>query len=287
MKKTSIVFIIISILLIITGVILRSQAVSVAKNENVDLFKQNLNKNGDLVEAVSFPWENTNKINISMDNTDINIIGNSDRCYAEIINFNSLEYTAYNSNRAFTVEEDIISSLIGRAQSGDFKFEGIRNYFRFDKHNSKKVINIYLSPKSTVKVFDIKINNGNVSVKDINFVCDFDISINKGNVNFKNTPNVSLVKTYVKTGNVSLDNMCISASQIIIENGYINFTTPSECIYNYSVESETGTIKYNNESYKGKFKQESENNTCVFNAHVGVGNIVINTIEKDNSTNGE
>ncbi|MBE6671407.1 MAG: DUF4097 domain-containing protein [Ruminococcaceae bacterium] len=282
MKKTSIVFIVISILLIISGLIIQAVAMAKAENDNVTLFKQILNKNGDLVESVAFPWESTNKINISLDDTDINIIGNSDRCYAEIVNFSSLEYIAYSSNRAFTIEEDIISSIVGRAQSGDFKFEGIRNFFRFDKHNSKKVINIYLSPKATLKVLDIKINNGNISVKDINLVCDFDITVNNGNITFENTPNVSLIKTNTKNGNISLNNMFVSAAELSVENGNIDFSTSEEHVYNYSIESETGKIKHNDTVHKGKFDQENENNTGVFKAHVGVGDVTIKTIKKDN-----
>ena len=105
MKKTSIFFLIISVILIITGVVLKNSALKDAEKENIELFRQTLTENGDLIETVEFSIEDTNKINIDIKNANVNIIGNAEKSYAEIINFNALEYVSYSNNRAFTIQD--------------------------------------------------------------------------------------------------------------------------------------------------------------------------------------
>ena len=144
MKKTSIFFIVVAIALIITGVVMRNNAIEKAEAENLQLFKQTLTDNGDLVEVIEFESDTTNKVNINISKANINIFGNAEKSYVEIINFNPLNYAAYSNNRAFTIQDDMISSLVGRAEGGNIKFNGVRDYLRFEKHNSEKIINIFL-----------------------------------------------------------------------------------------------------------------------------------------------
>ena len=66
MKKTSIFFLIVSVVLIITGFILRNNAIKAAEEQNVQLFQQTLTENGDLVETVGYSSEDTNRINITI-----------------------------------------------------------------------------------------------------------------------------------------------------------------------------------------------------------------------------
>ncbi len=278
MKKTSIVFLVISVLLVITGFVLRNESLKQAKEKGIDLYRQELTKNGDLVETVEFSTENTNKINIKLKNTDINVIGNAEKNYIEIINFNTLEYSAYPNNRSFNIENDIISSLSGRAESGNISFDGVRDFVRFNKHNKDKIINIYIASSSQIKIFDIEIENGNVSLSKINQTCDYNIKINKGNITLTETPAISLTDFIINNGNVKLDRTFIANANIKIENGNIDFSTASNIIYDFEIESETGEIKVNDEIHKGKYALENDEVNGIFNAHVGVGNVNITTI---------
>lgn len=280
MKKTSIFFLIMSVILIITGSVLRNNAIKDAEKQNIKLFTQELTKDKDLVQTVELSSVDTNKINIELKDVDINIIGGADRSYAEIYNLNAIEYSAYTNNRAFTIKSDIISSIIGRAEGGDISFNGVRDYVRFEKHNNVKKINIYVASNAAVKMFDLKINNGNVNIQNIDIECDYSVNIKNGNITVKNTASISLLSADIKNGNINAENVYVANSDINIENGDLTFSTPSYIIYNYNTECEAGDIKYNTETHKGKFVTENPETNGNFNAHIGVGNITISTIEQ-------
>lgn len=280
MKVTSIVFLVISILLVIGGSVVLNKSVEMADEKNIDLFKQTLRDNGDLVETIELSDENTSKININLKNTDINIIGNSEKSYVEVINFNAIEYSTYNNNRTFNIENDLISAVIGRAEGGSIQFDGVRDYLRNDEYNkNEKRVNIYLSSQCVVKIFDINIENGNVTVENLDWLCDFYSVINEGSFACKNTPKISFVKAQIKKGDVRLDKAYVANADINIENGNIEFSTPDSYVYDYNIESETGKIKYNDETHSGKFTMEHEDINAYFEAHVGVGNVTITTFE--------
>lgn len=281
MKKTSIFFLVISVILIITGIVLKNSALDEAEKENIELFRQTLTEDGNLIETFEFSIEDTNKINIDIKNANVNIIGNAEKSYAEIINFNALEYVSYSNNRAFTIQDDIISALIGRAEGGDISFNGVRDFIRFNKHNSEKTINIYIASTAVVKVFDIKIDNGNLNLDKANLVCDYVVSIGKGNITCKNTEEISLLDATVKNGNITLDKTYIQNSKVKIDNGNLDFITPSYIIYDYNVENETGDILYNDEIQEGVFITTNEGKNGIFSAHVGVGKISIKTFEQN------
>ncbi|MBR5322854.1 MAG: hypothetical protein IKU48_04855 [Clostridia bacterium] len=278
MKKTSIVFLIISVILILTGIVIKNKSVALAEKENIKIYRQELTENGDLIETVEFSPENTNKINIKLKDTDVNVIGNAEKNYIEIINFNTLEYSAYSNNRSFNIENDIISALSGRAESGNISFDGIRDFVRLDKHNTERKINVYISASAQIKIFDIDIENGNVSFNNINQICDYNVKINQGNITLSGTPTVSLTDFYIKKGNISLDDAFIANAKLKTENGNVNFSTLSNIIYDYEIEAETGIIKINDETYNGKYSIENDEVNGIINAHVGVGNVTITTI---------
>lgn len=280
MKKTSIFFLIISVALIITGNVLRNNAIKAAEKNDLKLFQQTLNDNNDLVEKIDFPADDTNKINLSLINTDINIIGGADECYAEIVNLNSIEYSAYVNNRSFNIDSDIISAMVGRAEGGKISFNGVRDYLRFDKHNTEKAVNIYVTNDSTVKIFNIKLENGNVNIKNMaDKVCDFTVTLDTGNVSVVDTAKISLLNVEIKNGNVDIDNSYILNTDISIENGNIDFKTQSNIIYDYSIKNEAGKININSEEYKGKYETTNETPNGQFVSYVGVGNTTVTLLE--------
>ena len=284
MKKTSIFFLIFAVLLVVFGVVVKNKAVEKADEKNIELFRQTLTENGDFVETVDFSLENTNKININLKNTDVNIIGGADKNYVEVVNFNTLEYTTYENNRSFNIEYDFVSAIMGKAESGNISFNGVRDFVRFQKHNTDKKVNIYLAKDSTVKIFDVKIEKGNVNVDNITMISDFNITIEEGDLRFKNIEKLSLVKADIKKGNVILPSLYLANAEINIENGNLEFNTYDDWAYIYDITSQTGTIKYNTETFKGTYKTEAETPNGLFTARIGVGNVTVKTTTNSNLT---
>lgn len=281
MKKTSIIFLVIAVLLLVSGIVLRNKGIEKAEKNDQPLFKQTLTDEGDLIERFEYSPLTINKINVNLDkNTNVNIIGNAEKCYVEIVNYNALQYTVYPNNHTLTIEDDTISALMGRAEGGDISFNGVRDYIRNDKYNEQKCINIYIATGAEVKIFDISILDGNVKIDNVPTVCDYTILMKEGNIETKNTPDLSLFKCKLDKGNVSVDKAKISNTDIDVKNGNVTFTTPIDLVYDYTVTSETGSIKYNDESYTGSYTTENDEIDGLFTVKVGVGNVTIKTFEK-------
>lgn len=287
MKKTSIFFLVLSVILVGGGFFMRNKSVEKAEKKGIELFRQELTEKNDLVETVEFPADKTNKINVNLKNCDINIFGNADKSYVEIYNFNALEYSVYSNNKSFNLESDLISSITGRAEGGNIKFSGVRDYVRFDKHNKQRQVNIYISAEAEINIFNINLDKGNVYINDIQKVCDYTIKLEEGNVSYKNTPSVSLIDFEIQKGNVSLEKLSVKKSDITLQNGTLNFITPSNFIYDFDIESETGKIQYNNDTHQGKFFLINEEINGDFSAHIGVGNVIIKTFEDETQSTAE
>lgn len=279
MKKTSIVFLVISVLLIVSGILIKGQGEKMAEKENIKLFRQELTDEGDLIETIEFSGEDVNKFFIELEETEVNIFGNSDKNYIEIINFSTLEYSAYPNNHTFNIKSDLISSLTGRAEGGKFSFNGVRDYVRFEEHNPEKRINIYLTSDCSVKSFTLNITNGNINITDVDLLCDYNINLDTGDIKCSETPTASLFMCTLKNGNVAINECFIKRTDIKIENGNITFSTPSAYIYDYTVEAEAGKIVYNGETHQGTFSIYNEECNGDFNAHVGVGSVDIKTTD--------
>ena len=59
----------------------------------------------------------------------------------------------------------------------------------------------------------------------------------------------------------------------------MTFTTPVGYIYDYNVEAEVGSITYNNETHEGVFSVYNDECNGDFTAHIGVGNVSIQTLD--------
>ncbi len=275
MKKSTIIFLIISAVLIITGIILCVVGNAKSVSEGSKLFRQVKDENGNLVETIDLSEEVLNKININVPNANVNVYGNSEKRYVEIINFNAIEYSAYINNRALTIENDLISAMINRVSGGNIGYNGLRDYFRITRSNGKKEINIYLTSENDIKVFDFKIGVGNVSFDSIATISDYDVTLGQGNLTCKNTAEISKVSATIEKGNVELSQVFANQGVIEIGSGDLTLSSPKDMSYNYDLTVEMGEITVGNESYKGSHKTENEESDGKFKANVEVGNIKI------------
>ncbi len=275
MKRSTIIFLIISVVLIITGIILCVVGNAKSVSEGSKLFRQVKDENGNLVETIDLSEEVLNKININVPNANVNVYGNSDKRYVEIINFNAIEYSAYINNRALSIENDLISAMINRVSGGDIGYNGLRDYFRIAKSNGKKEINIYLTSENDIKVFDFKIGEGNVSFDSIATISDYDVTLGQGNLTYKNIAEISKVSAKIEKGNVELNHVFANQGVIEIGSGDLTLSSPKDMSYDYDLTVEMGEITVGNESYKGSHKAENEESDGNFKANVEVGNIKI------------
>ena len=97
MKPTSIVSLIISVILIIVGLVTCFIAQNMAQEKGEYLFAEE--RNNDLVQTVDLSESEISKIELIVADTEINIIGKSERSYIEFINFRENYYALSATNR--------------------------------------------------------------------------------------------------------------------------------------------------------------------------------------------
>ncbi len=279
MKKTSIVLLIFSAVLIISGIILCSVGNTKANNEGIQLFKQVKDSDGNLCETIDLSNEKLNKINVNIPNANVTIYGNSPTSYIEIFNLNAIDYAVYTNNRALTIENDLISALVNRVSGGDLGYNGLRDYFRISNSDKQKQINIYLTEKNDIKFFDISIKTGNIVFDGIKTISDYKINLTNGDIKFQNTPEISNINAVVNKGNVDLISLFSNKISIDIKNGNLSFTLPKEISYKYSLTAEMGVIDLNGTTHNGTYTSAEEETDGEFKANVGIGNIKIKNDE--------
>lgn len=275
MKKSNIIFLIVAVVLIITGIIFCVIGNAKSISEGSQLFRQKKDSEGNLIETIDLSEEVLNKINIKIPETQINVYGNSTKSYVEIVNFNAIDYSAYINNRALTIENDLVSAIINRVSGGDIGYNGLRDYFRITNSNKKKEINIYLTSTDNVKIFDFTIENGNINFDSISTISDYNIILNQGNVTYKNITEISKINAKIKSGNVELNSLFANVGVIEIGSGDLTLSSPKDMTYSYDLTVEMGEITIGNESYKGSHKHESEECDGSITANIEVGNIKI------------
>lgn len=277
MKKTSIVSLILSAVIIITGIIIMSRGSSKAEAEGIELFKQTATEDGDLIEKIELDGQTISKINISMGNTDIKVLGSADKSYIEIVNFYALEYTSYVSNNVLTVENDFITTLLNQFENGDLSFGGFRNYLRLKSHNDHKQINIYLSSDMSVKIFDMKIKSGQIEINNIANAADYKIKATDADIYLKNTPDSSSVSFDVEKGKVVVDSTSAPSINIKMGDGNVNLTTPADKAFNYRIKSEMGKVIVGGQNLGNAYEKNFDAATGNVVIDVKVGDAVITT----------
>lgn len=275
MKKTSVITIIASGVIIVIGLLLCIISSALAKSNDVRLFKQNKNENGDMVYSFSYESGDIDKVTIDLKKANVNIIGNSEKSYAEILNFSNAECIGYKYSSSLIFEYDIFGSTINKLQAGDFSFNGLRDFFHFSSHNKEKTINIYLTSGQRIKVFDINIEEGNVNFDSIDSVSDYNVTLKKGDVKFNNIEKASRISLSLKKGNADLGVTIPSTLKADISNGNLNMTQNSGRNYNYNIVCEMGNITIGNENKENPYKTENELFDCSIEARVGIGDIII------------
>jgi len=275
MKKSTVILLIISAVLIVTGIIFCIVGSAKAKVDGSQLFRQIKNSDGNLVETIDLSEEILNKIKINVPEAKINVYGNSDKAYVEIVNFNALDYTAYINNRALIIENDLVAAMVNRVSGGDIGYNGLRDYFRIIKTNDKKEINIYLTNKNEVKIFDFNVGEGDLVFDSVANISDYNITLANGNVMFKNIAEVSKISAKIESGNVELNSLFANVGVIEIGSGNLTLSSPKDMTYTYDLTAEMGEITVGNESYKGSHKHENEESDGSITANIEVGNIKI------------
>lgn len=247
MRPTSVIFLILSVILIAGGAVTCVSAQRMADANGLDLFFQETDENNNGLEVTEFEPENVSKITLVLSNVDVNIYGSADKDAIELINFtkNSYEFTMANKN--LTVDDSLSLMSLFRITSSGFHFGGLRHYLYFDRYADRtRAVNIYLSENSGVTAFDIQVESGDVVFHDLVRESDYTVTVQEGDVLFDNINMVSSMKVgVVKSGDITCDLQQLSRSaEISTGEGDVLIALTDNHYRAYYLNAPAGSINY-------------------------------------------
>ena len=213
MKKRSKLFLIVAGVLVALGAVLCVVGYCVSFGTDEQILADSFGAEKGYTEY--FGSDDLDKIKLSVEDANINIIGGADSAYMEIINFNeNLCSFSNNSSTVIFNQTPDFSSVSGFWESG-ISFKGLRYFLFPGTGKGERVINIYLDSAQTVRCFDLCSVSGNITVSDIDTPTDYNIRVGSGSVTVKNVSTGSALS--VESDDPAAVNVCFEnvAAEIV------------------------------------------------------------------------
>lgn len=139
-------------------------------------------RDDDLVQTVDLTDSEISKIELIVDDAEINIIGRAEKSYIEFVNFRENYYALSATNRVLSFDEipDVMSML--KFWENGFSFKGMRYILNFSdqpEEDKPKIINIYLESDREIKIFDINAENCTLKIENMTHPTDYNIVTNQ------------------------------------------------------------------------------------------------------------
>ena len=281
MKPASIISMIVAVLLIIAGFVTCLVAQNMAEAEGQLLFAED--RDYGLVNTIDLAETAISKLEINVENAQINIYGQSESSYIEIVNFRENYYSFSDSNRVVSFSEvpDVTSML--KFWENGVSFKGIRYLLAFDEKEpeGEKVINVYLGGENIdLKIVSIAGTGCQVNLENLAYNTDYTFELTEGDIRFNNTRNVSaltvngtdiamdLQLSSFNTCNIQCSNLTFTGyrSMMImtsIDCSTIDLTlTPSQTVasLNYNIALDNGSVTINGNNLGTSFVQNASSN---------------------------
>ena len=228
MKPTSIIFILISLIIILVGWLICRSAETTAAIDGVELFASTLDENEDLKNEVTFSADEVyNKFELVVSEADIYIFGGYPTPYMELYNFDDGSYRMTTANRSVTVDTTIdIMSIIKFWESG-FSFRGFRDFFHRGGQSieAAKRINLYLPSDSDVNVVKVTLGKGNIYVSNFDTSIDITLDIGTGNALFTQFRTLSQISVDINDGNLYMHDVSVGTLDALLSHGDITGET--------------------------------------------------------------
>lgn len=277
MRPTSVVFLILSVILIAGGVVTCVSAQKIAEANAIELFAHEFDENLNGIETHEFDDVNTNKITLNLKDVNVNIIGNAEATYIKLTNFskNTFEYSI--SNKNLTVDDSLNLYSLFQFTAGGLDFNGLRHFIYYDKFKDKqKSVDVYINKQQDIKQFDISVGSGIITVSNIPKQADFLIKVGDGEVNISNMKIISTISVKIDTGDFNINTVSMSgAIDAVIDNGNVYANIKNSNYRGYRLSAENGIIDFFGEPKSNVFNLEPIKETTSLNADVKNGNIYI------------
>ena len=224
MKPTSIIFLLISLIIVLTGWLICRSAEARAASDGVEIFSSTVDDDEGIKHTETFGSEEVyNKIEITVDEADIYIFGGYPTSSMDIINFEEGSYRMTTSNRNITIDTTIDLMSIIRFWDSGFSFHGLRDYVRRGgmKSEASKRINLLLPSDSDVNIIKIKLGRGNVYVNNFDTTIDVELELKEGNASFSEFRTTSQISANIDKGSLYMQDVKVGVLDTVLADGDI------------------------------------------------------------------
>lgn len=272
MKPRSIIFLIISAFLIISGVILCLVGVGMAKSADQELFTSI--SDDKTYYKQDFSGGEISKIEFLVKDAEINVFGNSSSSYIEYINYNPNLYSITTTSRIISFDEiPDFSSMIKFWENG-FGFKGLRHVFNrknFSASGKDKIINLYIGTGSGLSNINIEGDETRVNIKDAYLKEGCKIEIKSGNINAEGLITDSYIT--IKTNSADVEALKTSTKNFSVTSSESNINVSACAFDNIDVGLKSGSVNIEN-------KEISNSTSYILSSDSG--NILLNGEDKGN-----
>lgn len=300
MKPTSIIFILISIVIIFFGNRICDNAEKRAEEEGIDIFGQTVDEENNSVYKFTFGAEDVyNKLELVLDEADVYIYGGFSEPYMELYNFEDGSYAMTTTNRNITVNTSLdIMSMLKFWETG-FSFDGLRGYLHEQEKTETvmaKRVNIYLPTDGDINVINVTLDKGSVHVSNLDTSVDFAVNLGEGDAVFTSVNTTSYIKSDIKKGDLYLNGVTVGTLTTTMTDGDVNaenfnFTnvsitgvttnvsvTTSNALdfFDTYLSARQGKVTVNDEDFGAQYDKESSSaNEATVIITVTEGNIIM------------
>ena len=276
MKPVSWIFLIIAVILSVVGLLMCSIASLQAKRQDIDLFDTKI-VNGQSEAEYDFSEDVIGKIQIEVNDCDVNIICGAEKNKVVMNNFSSAGYICEVENRALVIEDTVnLFDITDIIENGKIRFKGFRYYLRDRKITTgSKSLDVYISDKFDIKIIDITVSNGDVNIAGYENNTDYIVKIGKGKFTASDIVTSSVVSATIDKGSVNLQNITAKTANITLGEGNINAVMSAKEITadtkkgSVLIESESDLSNYN-------FVLKAPDSTITLESLVKAGNYIAN-----------
>ena len=297
MKPVSWIFLIVSVILIVVGVLMCSIATLQAKKQDVSLFDTET-VDGEPGKVYDFSEDTINKLQVEVNDCDVNIICGAEESKAIMKNFSSAGYVCEVENRTLVIEDTVnLFDVKNIIETGNIRFKGFRYYLRDRKViTGRKSLDVYISDKFDIKIIDITVKSGDVKITGYENNTDYTVKITKGNLVATDIVTASEVTATIGNGTATLDNITAKTVNVSLDEGNINAVLAANEItadtkkgsvnieskinlseYSFFLEAPDGNIMLENLVKLGMYRADDAMLKNFIHSSAGGGNITVKT----------
>lgn len=223
MKLTSIIFLIISVILIFSGIFLCNYARDNAPNDGaIDGYV--VNKNGDTIVEHYFEEGGMSTVTVDLEGCDVQIIKGGDASYVVMENFLTSRYICAVSGKILTVSNNITLADYINFDGTGVKFGGVWQTLRamfVDKGNTDRTVYVYIGEDETIKQINVNATSGTVRLVGFNDGQNVKLSVNDAIVEVDSITAESVVLESLKS-DITITNTSSKSFEGELEKGTFN-----------------------------------------------------------------